>query len=1018
MRHLHLTKETLTKLVIPFFSFVFIVIVGFYLFYSKMFFSAKTYDLGSQAANGTTTYNFSTFPGPFTVSGSASQISRGVVGSAAQFLGTSAGAVNVGTFNPSTGYFSFYFRQANDNYWDSTTCQILQFNNNEVTITLNKIADRKFQLVYNRGGTVLTQEIDQPKLDMTDTLGGVANPMTANDYWTSANWNHLAFGFSRPNSSHQSFSYYSNGSLQFHKDLGTAPASTVTTGTAVFNVANPNCGFKIDELTFSTEELTSQNVFDYVINQTPLDAGVGSVILVSPQSIPANASDQTVVFDYTASRTATTPFYKISIPHQNGWGNLSDWAGGSQQNPTVRLQKIVNGVPQADIQTNVTAEKYVTTGRILSLGSVQSVNAGDKLRFSVGPLRPGGWKVDAEPFFFLEDDGRGYYMRVRNTPTVAITNGSFNHVHLIVPTKVKAGEAFSVIVRANDVSKNLVPSYNGTITFSSTNTSATLPTPYVFQASDGGFKKFLVTLNDPASTGTFHRITINASGSNANTSMPILVMPSSDSSDKLYFGDMHNHSIVSDGRNTPEYFLQSARDKVGLNFFSISDHYYTDGLNASGSFGNGFYMDMRFLTHNATFPMLTSTRDLMNNYGSVNGQEFVPIWGYEYRSIGDWNIYHKNIYSSETVVKPESNINNVYNAMANRDIIIYPHHQGQTANPSYEYYRPVFELMNKTRESGSGYLKYTPVIDICRAPGRVEKFGQSALSFGFRVGFVGSTDDHLGTGGYTIYRNGECITGLYAPSLNRDNLFTAFKQKKVYAATHNGMLLDFNYLNESNAKFPMGSETSTTSTNATFQATFSSTGNLQDPVSNLDSITIVKAQLIDKLYAGGGLPPTSVTQKFCPIEIPISAANTTSFNCNVDNLSNRVCTFTFSDTNFTSSTFGANCPNGGNFENGALYYLRFSDHLGRTAWSSPIWIEKVSGNPTPTITPTGTSIPTPTQTPTSTITPTRTPTPTSPPGVATPTPTPTPTPTRTPTPSPTSPPGANTPTPPTIFIKR
>ncbi len=76
------------------------------------------------------------------------------------------------------------------------------------------------------------------------------------------------------------------------------------------------------------------------------------------------------------------------------------------------------------------------------------------------------------------------------TPTV-------HDLKLVAPAGVSAGQPFSVTVTAEDASGRPVPSYTGTVHFSTSDAQAVLPADYTFTSADAGQHGFSVTLKTP-----------------------------------------------------------------------------------------------------------------------------------------------------------------------------------------------------------------------------------------------------------------------------------------------------------------------------------------------------------------------------------------------------------------------------------------------------------------------------------------------------------------------------------------
>lgn len=118
-------------------------------------------------------------------------------------------------------------------------------------------------------------------------------------------------------------------------------------------------------------------------------------------------------------------------------------------------------------------------------------------------------------------------------------------------SEVTANQPFSLTVTAIDDSLNTVPDYAGTVTFTSSDSGATLPEDYTFTSTDLGEKTFdlgfsllssgdqTVTVTDSADELVFGEITLTVTGTtstNASTDQPMILTPSS--------GEVLNTAIV------------------------------------------------------------------------------------------------------------------------------------------------------------------------------------------------------------------------------------------------------------------------------------------------------------------------------------------------------------------------------------------------------------------------------------------------------------------------------------------
>jgi hypothetical protein len=71
---------------------------------------------------------------------------------------------------------------------------------------------------------------------------------------------------------------------------------------------------------------------------------------------------------------------------------------------------------------------------------------------------------------------------------VVVIGGPVDHLTLNAPTIASSGTPFSITARAEDIYGNTASGYTGTVSFSSSDPDAFLPTPYTFTSADLGAK--------------------------------------------------------------------------------------------------------------------------------------------------------------------------------------------------------------------------------------------------------------------------------------------------------------------------------------------------------------------------------------------------------------------------------------------------------------------------------------------------------------------------------------------------
>jgi hypothetical protein len=76
------------------------------------------------------------------------------------------------------------------------------------------------------------------------------------------------------------------------------------------------------------------------------------------------------------------------------------------------------------------------------------------------------------------------------TASITVNPAALDHLGITIPMPVIAGTAFTPTVAGVDPFGNVITSYQGTITFSSNDGAATLPSTYQFVPADNGSRAF------------------------------------------------------------------------------------------------------------------------------------------------------------------------------------------------------------------------------------------------------------------------------------------------------------------------------------------------------------------------------------------------------------------------------------------------------------------------------------------------------------------------------------------------
>lgn len=253
---------------------------------------------------------------------------------------------------------------------------------------------------------------------------------------------------------------------------------------------------------------------------------------------------------------------------------------------------------------------------------------------------------------------------------------------------------------------------------------------------------------------------------------------------KTYWGDLHNHSAVGYARGSLGRSFEIARNH--LEFFAFTPHAHWPDI---GSYENN--IEKKWLDgFKVTARSWPEVREMARKFDAPG--RFVPILGYEWHStsLGD---YHLLFPTLDAELKPFDDLRAMQQFAREQGAILVPHHPA-----------------NRLGHRGANFARrdpaVSPLVEIYsewgnaehdRAPFPYTRHTEGGrwtkntvprmLAQGHRVGFVASTDDHLGYPG--AYREG--LAAVRATDLSRAAIFDALRNRRTYAVTGDRIDLDF-----------------------------------------------------------------------------------------------------------------------------------------------------------------------------------------------------------------------------------
>ncbi len=249
-----------------------------------------------------------------------------------------------------------------------------------------------------------------------------------------------------------------------------------------------------------------------------------------------------------------------------------------------------------------------------------------------------------------------------------------------------------------------------------------------------------------------------------------VAQPSSIGGFNVYFGDLHNHSAVSDGSGTPANAYNYAKNTAHLDFFGLTDH-----SDNSGSMTESEWADIRNQAN-------ASNEDGV--FSSFYGFEWSANPGYGHVTVLNTDDYCTTTTPTDTfealVVWLASRLNGVafFNHPA-REINSFEFSHF-TTTPSDQFIG--IELWNR----GDGFNTYY-YNDGFYTGDNQKSYYDEANSRGWKIGALGSGDNHFGTWGTAYpYR-----MAILANNLTRTDLLDAMRARRFYSTLDRNLSLSF-----------------------------------------------------------------------------------------------------------------------------------------------------------------------------------------------------------------------------------
>lgn len=525
--------------------------------------------------------------------------------------------------------------------------------------------------------------------------------------------------------------------------------------------------------------------------------GIGSVKLLGPCQAEVT-SHQTWTLVYTAGSAGIEPGGGIRIAMRHLQTSVATPQVAEPAKPNY-LSAEAGGLP-VTINTRIgLVNQYFPWQEITQVTlSGQKLEPGQSLRVIIGDRSGGSPGMLVQPYdeshyglkCYVDALGNGEYLPVEEMPTIEVVAAEPYRLKAVMPSDAVIGEPTWCLARVEDRYGNPAPRFDGRIALRSTDPKTALPQAHSFTEADRGIFRFEgIRLATPG-IQRIEAVSIDGHSAQFQAAANPVRVTAERPPERVFWGDLHGHTLFSDGRGTVEEYYDYAEQVAGLDFCAVTDH------------------DFEMLDE-----MWTQCKAVTNRRNRPG--RFVTFHGFEWSGWmdkgGDHNVYFLEddppIYRCTSMYDPLNlqmdhtgpkvkTVTELFALLAsrlkNKNVFCIPHFGGRPGNP--RWHDPRVQRL----------------VEIYSDHRRSEPWANGFLKAGHRLGIMASSDNHYGNPGYGYLRilndwdKQEIGTGLVAVCAaehSRESIFHALYDRRTYATSGSRILLDFRLDGQ-----PMGSE--------------------------------------------------------------------------------------------------------------------------------------------------------------------------------------------------------------------
>ena len=443
----------------------------------------------------------------------------------------------------------------------------------------------------------------------------------------------------------------------------------------------------------------------------------------------------------------TALFYQLQIDDPGA----ENYVTIRSSDPDARFEKtrvLIPGVHGAWRSTDANPA-FELKGTTLQPGATVTVTYGDTS--GGGPGLTVQFSSTEEMLFplYIDLDGSGLNLSPR-WPGLTVVGGEITDVSSLAPSAVAPNESFEISVRAEDRWRN----------------RATGPLPAWDIRLDGESLRRIEANGEALSVvsdlslsipGVYRFEVVSEDGRFRTATNPVVVRFGGQ---RVAWGETHVHSALAEGQGTAEEVYRYAVEDARLDFLGYSEH--------DTAMDDGEWATLQRLARENTVP-----------------GRFAAFAGYEWtvrRDLGGHhNVFfrtpdHDRVSAHEAPLLPDL-YRGLHASVAPEDVIVIPH-----AHQAADWTRSDPELER--------------VVEIYSMHGTWEWFGNLYLQRGWRIGFIGASDDHRakpglapGFPGTAPLKQDGGLAAVWVPEHTPDTIFDSLRSLRTYATSGQRIVL-------------------------------------------------------------------------------------------------------------------------------------------------------------------------------------------------------------------------------------